>query len=208
VLEGYGVTECSPIVSVNDERSPRPFTIGKALPSLEAAVVDVERWEEVGPGGTGQLLVRGPSVFGGYLGGGAEGPFAEFAGRRWYCTGDLVSRDPDGVLTFRGRLNRFVKLGGEMISLPAIESVLQAHVADAGDEGPTIAVEAVGDPDSPDIVLFTRTPADRSHVNALIREAGLSALHNIRQVVQIDAIPVLGTGKTDYRTLKARYSPG
>jgi long-chain-fatty-acid--[acyl-carrier-protein] ligase len=84
---------------------------------------------------------------------------------------------------------------------------LQAHFADRSDEGPTIAVEAVGDPDSPDIVLFTRTPADRSRVNALIKEAGLSALHNIRQVVQVDAMPVLGTGKTDYRTLKARYSP-
>jgi len=115
-----------------------------------------------------------------------------------------VTLGADGILTFMGRLKRFIKLGGEMISLPAIESVLQMHFGDA-DDGPMFAVEAIGNPEHPDIVLFTRRPADRTQVNALIKEAGLSALHYVRQVTHVDAIPVLGTGKTDYRALKARY---
>lgn len=208
ILEGYGITECSPVVSVTPMDAPVPGSIGRLLPSVEGVVVSLDVTRRAAPDETGMLLVRGPSIFSGYLHYAGDTPFVEFEGRSWYRTGDLVSARADGVIFFKGRLKRFVKLGGEMISLPAIESVLQAHFADRGDEGPTIAVEAVGDPDSPDIVLFTRTPADRSRVNALIKEAGLSALHNIRQVVQVDAMPVLGTGKTDYRTLKARYSPG
>ena len=76
----------------------------------------------------------------------------------------------------------------------------------AAPDGPVIAVEAIGNPDSPDIVLFTRKHTDRSQVNAVIKEAGLSPLHNVRQVIDVEQIPVLGTGKTDYRTLKSSYS--
>ncbi len=150
------------------------------------------------------LLVRGPSIFGGYLNYTGESPFVEFEGKSWYRTGDLVSVARDGYITFRGRLKRFIKLGGEMVSLPAIEAVLQPRFGES-DDGPVIAVEAIGTAEHPDIVLFTRRPADRSEVNAWIKEAGLSALHYVRQVTVVDAIPVLGTGKTDYRALKARY---
>jgi long-chain-fatty-acid--[acyl-carrier-protein] ligase len=117
-----------------------------------------------------------------------------------------VAESADRRLTFKGRLKRFVKLGGEMVSLPAIEAVLQRHFGDA-DDGPAIAVEAIGDAEHPDVVLFTRRPAERAEVNALIKDAGLSALHYVRQVIDVESIPVLGTGKTDYRALKARYSP-
>ena len=206
ILEGYGITECSPVVSVTPMAAPIPGSIGRLLPSVEGVVVSLDLTRRAAPDETGMLLVRGPSIFGGYLHYTGEPPFVEFEGRSWYRTGDLVSATADGTIFFQGRLKRFIKLGGEMISLPAIESVLQVHFAEPGDEGPTIAVEALGNPESPDIVLFTRTPTDRSHVNALIKEAGLSALHNIRQVVQVDAIPVLGTGKTDYRTLRANHS--
>ena len=95
-----------------------------------------------------------------------------------------------------------------MVSLPAIEAVLQRHFGDA-DDGPLVAVEAVGDAEHPDVVLFTRRPAERQAVNALIKEAGLSPLHYVRQVIDVETIPVLGTGKTDYRALKASFSaPG
>jgi long-chain-fatty-acid--[acyl-carrier-protein] ligase len=114
--------------------------------------------------------------------------------------------DTGGRIRFKGRLKRFIKLGGEMVSLPAIESVLLKHFGEV-DDGPLIAVEAIGHPEHPDVVLFTRRPADRSEVNALIKAAGLSALHYVRQVTTVESIPVLGTGKTDYRALKARYSP-
>ena len=207
VLEGYGVTECSPIVSVNRPGESRRETIGRPLPSVRHAIVDVDSGQRVAPGEQGMLLVRGPSVFGGYLHYDGPSPFVDFDGRAWYRTGDLVREDDDGVLVFQGRLKRFIKLGGEMISLPAIESVLLAHAPEpAEDEGPALAVEATAGEEHPEIVLFTRTGMTRQAANRHLRAAGLSPLHNVRRVVPIDEIPVLGTGKTDYRALKARLA--
>jgi acyl-[acyl-carrier-protein]-phospholipid O-acyltransferase/long-chain-fatty-acid--[acyl-carrier-protein] ligase len=203
ILEGYGITECSPIISVSQEENPRPGAIGKVLPALEYAVVDVDRWQPVERGAVGMLLVRGPSVFSGYLGDEVASPFVEFAGKQWYRTGDLVSEDSEAVLTFRGRLQRFVKLGGEMISLPAIEAVLERYYVAENDEGPVIAAEATPSEDHPEVVLFTTRDVDRQTVNRQIREAGLSPLHNVSRVVRVEHIPVLGTGKTDYRALRA-----
>ena len=208
VLEGYGITECSPVVAVNPMDEPVAGTIGTLMASLEGAVVDLEVTRRLAAGETGMLLVRGPSVFSGYLNHTGEPPFVTFEGGSWYRTGDLVTAGADGRLTFKGRLKRFVKLGGEMMSLPAIEAVLQRHFGES-DDGPLIAVEAIGDPEHPDVVLFTRRPAGRSEVNALIKDAGLSALHFVRQVIDVESIPVLGTGKTDYRALKSRFeAPG
>lgn len=205
VLEGYGITECSPIVSANSERDPRPGTIGRMLPSVEHAIVDVETNTRVAAGEQGMLLVRGPSIFEGYIGD-APSPFVDFDGQSWYRTGDLVREGKDGVLTFHGRLKRFIKLGGEMISLPAIESVLQQHFTSEGHEGPTIAIEATPSEDHPEVVLFTTQPADRAGVNRMIRDAGLSGLHNVSRVILVDEIPVLGTGKTDYRALEQQLA--
>jgi long-chain-fatty-acid--[acyl-carrier-protein] ligase len=202
VIEGYGITECSPVVSFNDEKNPRPYTIGKVVPSLRHAIVDLDRNERVETGEQGMLLVRGPSIFPGYLNHEGTSPFVEFEEERWYRTGDLVTEDDDGVLTFSGRLKRFIKLGGEMVSLPAVESVLEAHFPLPDEDGPSIAVEALGDETSPEIVLFTRVPTNRESVNAMIRDGGLSPLHNVRRVVDVSEIPVLGTGKTDYRALR------
>jgi long-chain-fatty-acid--[acyl-carrier-protein] ligase len=205
VLEGYGITECSPVVSCNRMDKQVPGTVGVLLPPVEGAIVDLDISHRMPPGETGMLLVRGPSIFGGYLLHTGESPFVQFEGKSWYRTGDLVSMADDGFITFRGRLKRFIKLGGEMISLPAIESVLVPQFGEL-DDGPVIAVEAIGTAEHPDIVLFTRKPAERAEVNAWIKDAGLSALHYVRQVVVVDAIPVLGTGKTDYRAIKARYA--
>jgi long-chain-fatty-acid--[acyl-carrier-protein] ligase len=201
VLEGSGVTECSPIVAANREDDPRPGSIGQPLPSVECAVVDLETNARIPPSGTGMLLVRGPSVFAGYLGD-APSPFVEFEGKSWYRTGDLVQIDAGGVLTFRGRLKRFIKLGGEMISLPAIEAALLPHNATETDEGPVIAVEATPREEHPEVVLFTTREVDRQTVNRQIRDAQLSPLHNVTRVVRVEQIPVLGTGKTDYRALR------
>jgi len=204
VLEGYGVTECSPIISVNDEAEPVPGSIGKVLPSLEHALVDVDTGRRVPAGRPGVLLVRGPSVFGGYLHYDGPSPFTTFEGKEWYRTGDLVSEDDRGVLTFRGRLKRFAKVGGEMVSLPAIEAVLDQRYG--SDEGPVLAVEATPGEDHPEIVLFATFDADRAEVNRHIRQAGLSGLHSIRRVIRMDEIPLLGTGKTDYRALRERLA--
>lgn len=208
ILEGYGVTECSPVIAANREESLRHGTIGKLLPSFERLILDVDSGRATAVGQTGMLHVRGPCVFPGYLGDGVASPFVELEGARWYRTGDLVSEAADGVMTFRGRLKRFVKLGGEMISLPAIETVLEQHYAAAeangqpDKDGPLLAVEATPSEDQPEIVLFARLALDRAAVNQQIRGAGLSPLHNVTRVVQVEAIPVLGTGKTDYRALR------
>jgi long-chain-fatty-acid--[acyl-carrier-protein] ligase len=204
LVEGYGITECSPVVSLNDEQAPQAGTIGRVLPSVEYAVVSVDGGSRVPPGRPGLLLVRGPSIFGGYLNYEGASPFVDFEGRPWYRTGDLVSEAPDGVLTFAGRLKRFVKLGGEMISLPAIEEVLNRNYVRASDEEPVLAVEATPVELNPELVLFTVRDIPREEANRCIRDAGLSALYTVRTVVRVEAIPVLGTGKTDYRALKAR----
>lgn len=214
VLEGYGVTECSPIISGNDQASSRAGTIGKVLPSFEYVLVDPESNQQVPEGRAGVLLVRGPSVFDGYIADAATrsgSPFVEFAGKSWYRTGDLVTEDPDGVLTFCGRLKRFAKIGGEMVSLPAIEAVLAEFYPQDDGEGPVMAVEAFTHASGksslvrPELVLFSTIWLDRQAVNKQLREGGLSGLHNIRQIIHVDRIPVLGTGKTDYRALRSMW---
>ncbi|MCD6364521.1 MAG: AMP-binding protein, partial [Planctomycetes bacterium] len=202
ILEGYGVTECSPVITINDENAPVPGSIGKVMPSLEHVIVDLESNAEAPLGQAGMLMVAGPSVFDGYLNYHGDTPFVEFQGKQWYRTGDLVSADANGVLTFRGRLKRFVKLGGEMISLPAIEAVLNEHYATADDEGPVLAVEAAAGRERPELVLFTTRVLDRETVNRQIRDKGLSPLHNIRRIILLEEMPLLGTGKTDYRSLR------
>jgi acyl-CoA synthetase (AMP-forming)/AMP-acid ligase II/acyl carrier protein len=206
VIEGYGITECSPIVSGNRYSAPIRGSVGYLLPTVEGAVVDVETGSaRVATGETGILLVRGPSIFSGYLHFTGESPFVSFDGKSWYRTGDLVRQQEDGALFFEGRLKRFVKLGGEMISLPAIESVLVSVYGADDEDGPRLAVEALGDPDNPDIVVFSRIEMDRNRVNEQLRERGMSPLYHVRQVIPVDSIPVLGTGKTDYRQLKERH---
>ncbi len=202
ILEGYGVTECSPIISLNDENDPKPFTIGKVFPSLEYILLNPDDGRVLKPPASGILCVRGPSIFNGYLNFNGPTPFVEINGKTWYNTGDLVNVDENGVLTFKGRLKRFVKLGGEMISLPAIEAVLEKYLVSEKDEGPVLAVEATAG-EYPELVLFTTRSIDRETANRYLRESGLSGLHNIRTVIKLESIPVLGTGKTNYRALKA-----
>ncbi len=202
VCEGYGITECSPVVSLNDPQEPVPGTIGRILSSMEYLLVHPETLEVTAPGETGKLLLRGPNVFNGYLRHDGKSPFVHLQGKKWYDSGDLVV-DNDGIITFSGRLKRFVKLGGEMISLPAIEELLNTHFP-GGDE-PVLAVCATPGDDHPEIVLFTSLELSREEVNRVIRDHGFSPLHNIRRIVGVENIPVLGTGKTDYKELESRF---
>ncbi len=197
LCEGYGVTECAPVVTVNALDDPKNGTVGRMLPSMEYVLLDPESKEPVSGGKNGRLLVRGPNVFSGYIGD-AKSPFVEFEGKSWYDTGDLMF-ERDGVLVFAGRLKRFVKLGGEMISLPAVEKALEAHYP-VGD-GPVLAVAATEDDQQPELVLLTTLDTNRQEANLAVREAGLSPLHNIRLVKRVEKIPLLGTGKTDYTTI-------
>ncbi len=201
VMEGYGATECSPVIAVNNAAQPHKGTIGRIMPSLSYVLTDPDVNAPARPGCEGMLLVRGPSVFHGYLNHKGDSPFVEFQGLTWYRTGDLVFEDADGILTFAGRLKRFIKLGGEMISLPAIEAVLEPLADDDSDDGPTLAVIATAG-ETPEIILVSTKSIDRETANLTIRGAGLSGLHNIRRTVQITELPLLGTGKIDYRTLQ------
>lgn len=201
VLEGYGVTECSPVISVNHESNPQNGTIGKVMSSLEYVIVHSESGKLLPRGCEGMLLVRGDSVFDGYLKYEGSSPFVEYEDKMWYKTGDLVVEDEKGTLTFRGRLKRFVKLGGEMVSLPAIESVLVKHFTSSDSDGPELAVVATPDEQKPDIILFCIREITRESANNIIRQSGLSGLHNIREVKQIESLPLLGTGKVDYKAL-------
>ena len=204
LYEGYGITECSPIVSLNKPEAQRFGTIGRLLDCVEGVVTDEECKRRLPPDTTGMLLVRGSSIFPGYINYDGPSPFVEFEGKRWYRTGDLVRLSADGFITFVGRLKRFVKIGGEMISLPAIEEVLLKHFpGDPDSKGPALAVESTGSEEQPLLTLFTTIPLEREAVNAVLKENGFSPIQFIRAVEVVPAIPLLGTGKTDYRTLKA-----
>jgi long-chain-fatty-acid--[acyl-carrier-protein] ligase len=204
--EGYGITECSPVVSVNMREDHRPGTVGKPLPCVETLVVDLAKaeggvYEAVKAGDMGLLLVAGPTVFPGYIGHDGDSPFQEVAGRRWYVTGDLVQMDADGFIHFRGRLKRFVKVGGEMVSLPELEEPL-ARVYPPVEKAHRVAVETVEGADGQKIVLFTTLDITLREANAILWEAGLRGVKRLDTVCKVGEIPTLGTGKLDYKILR------
>jgi long-chain-fatty-acid--[acyl-carrier-protein] ligase len=202
IIEGYGITECSPVVSVNRLGRAREGSVGQPLEGVEVRVVDPESGQALPPGATGILLVSGPSVFPGYIKHDGPEPFVELEGRRWYNTGDLVQVDGDRFLRFQGRLKRFLKAGGEMISLPALEEPLAALYPPT-DQGPRVAVEGVETPSGRWIVLFATEPLSLREANARLAEAGFRGVMRLDEVVQVESVPVLGTGKTDYKQLRA-----
>jgi len=207
ITEGYGITECSPVVSVSRPGDVRNGTIGRPLDGVEVCAVDPDTMKPVPIGQRGLLLVHGDTVFPGYLHYDGPSPFHEMDGKRWYITGDLASVDADGFIRFAGRLKRFIKAGGEMISLPALEEPLAAKYP-PGDKGPQVAVEGIETPSGRKIVLFTTTDLALADANALLTHAGFRGIMRLDEVRKLDAIPVLGTGKTDYKVLRAQISEG
>jgi len=206
ILEGYGITECSPVVAANRLDRVKPGSIGAPVASVEAIIVHPETHEPLPVGETGMLLVRGPSVFGGYHRHDGPSPFVEAAGRTWYRTGDLVAADDEGYLSFRGRLKRFLKAGGEMISLPAIEEPFQRRYP-PDEEGPKVAVEGIETPDGRHVVLFTTFDLPLREAAEILLADGLRGVMRLDEVRRIERIPVLGTGKTDYTTLRRMLAP-
>lgn len=207
ILEGYGITECSPVVALNAPHKSRRGTVGWALPGVEALLADPDSLEPLSSGSMGMLLVSGPSIFSGYIHHDGPSPFVERNGKRWFVTGDLVEIDPEHYIHFRGRLKRFIKAGGEMISLPAIEEPLSQKYP-ATKDGPQVAVEGVElQGGGRRVVLFTTLEISLSEANGLISQAGLRGLMRLDEVRKIDKIPILGTGKTDYKVLRAQIEP-
>lgn len=202
VVEGYGITECSPVVSVDLPSAPRPGSIGKPLPGVTVRVVDLDTGAPLPAQRMGMIQVSGPTVFPGYIGHDGPSPFVEDEGRRWYVTGDLGEFDAEGYLWFRGRLKRFLKVGGEMISLPALEEPF-SRLYPPTKEGPRVAVEGIERDAGRRIVLFTTEPLDLREANALLLKEGFQGVMRLDEVRRIDTVPVLGTGKTDYKQLRA-----
>lgn len=207
--EGYGITETSPVLTLN-KLEVTPKGVGQPIEGVELLIVHPETHIPLKVGETGLILAHGDNVFSGYLNKMVASPFLKVAGKEWYNTGDLGNLDENNFLTISGRLKRFIKIGGEMVSLGAIEEAL-LHKASAknwklAEEGPSLAVcgSERGDGKA-DVRLFTIFSTNLDEVNGALREAGFSNIVKVTAVKQIEAIPLLGTGKISYRELEAKY---
>ncbi len=207
ILEGYGITECSPVLAANRVADRRRGFIGRPVRNVDIRVVDVDSGEPVATGETGMLLASGPSIFSGYLNHDGPSPFVELEGKQWYRTGDLVVADADNWLAFKGRLKRFLKAGGEMISLPALEEPFSKRYP-ADENGPKVAVEGIETPGGRQIALFTTFPLTLREASQILLADGLRGVMRLDEVRQIETIPVLGTGKTDYKELRRLVTEG
>jgi long-chain-fatty-acid--[acyl-carrier-protein] ligase len=172
-------------------------------------MIHPETNELLSHGQVGEICVRGPNIFNGYLGN-QRSPFIEINGKRWYRTGDLGYLDEEDNLILSGRLKRFTKIGGEMISLGAIEEVLATELIKQGcisADLPSLAVcadERLDQGKQPQLVLFAIISLDKEFVNEILRQAGMSRLVKISVIEKVEEIPLLGTGKTNYRSLQSK----
>ena len=209
-LEGYGATECSPVVAVNtrDFRAPgfrqvgaKRGHIGHPLPGISVRIVDLDTNAPTAIGTPGLLLVRGPNVMKGYLG--RPEKTAEVLRDGWYVTGDIAAEDEDGFLTITDRLSRFSKIGGEMVPHIKIEEKLHDL---AGATEQKFVVTGVPDEKKGErlVVLHTLAPDEIKSTTDRLGESGLPNLWTPRpnQFFHVDELPHLGTGKLDLRRIR------
>ena len=187
LLEGYGATEASPVIAVNKPGDNRRGTVGALLPGVETKLVPVP-----GIPGGGQLFVRGPNVMAGYLNASGE---VEPPIDGWHDTGDVVSITDDGWVQIKGRVKRFAKIAGEMVSLTAAEDLACAVWPDCRH-----AVIALADPKKGErlILVTDRRDAEASALIAYAQSIQAPEIAVPRKIIRVQQIPVLGTGKTDY----------
>ncbi len=195
VFEGYGVTETAPVISVNTPEFYSQGSVGKVLPWIETALHPVE-----GIDCGAELWVRGPNVMLGYMKADAPGVIKP-PKDGWHNTGDVVSLDEGGYLTIKGRIKRFAKIGGEMISLVAVEQVVSQIC-------PGVLHAVVSVPHSrrgEAVVLLTEhEKIDPDAIRAEMRAQGLSDLSMPREILSVEKVPVLGSGKIDYITARIK----
>jgi len=195
VLEGYGVTETSPVLAINSEIANKAGSVGRLSPLMQWRLEPVPGIAE-----GGRLFVKGPNVMLGYLR--ADNPgVLEAPPDGWYDTGDIVTIDAQGFITIRGRAKRFAKVAGEMVSLSAVEAMVAA-------EWPTAmsCVVSVPDPRKGErlVLLTTQKDAARDQLSRAAKAKGLSELSVPAEIMVVDKLPVLGSGKTDYVTATAQ----
>ncbi|MFA7241434.1 MAG: bifunctional acyl-ACP--phospholipid O-acyltransferase/long-chain-fatty-acid--ACP ligase [Sulfuricellaceae bacterium] len=193
ILEGYGATECAPVLAVNTPMAFRAGTVGPLLPGLEARL---EAVPGINQGGV--LSVRGPNVMRGYYLFDHPGVLKPPVDG-WYSTGDVVEIDADGFVRILGRVKRFAKIAGEMVSLETVEQI--ANLASPAGHH---AASTQTDPQRGENILLFTTDAtlSREALQAAARELGCPELAVARKIIPVAELPLLGTGKTDYVTLK------
>lgn len=190
--EGYGVTETAPVLSVNRPGDNHHGTVGPLLPGIEARLEPVP-----GLSDGGRLFIKGPNVMLGYYKVDRPGELQQTG--EWHDTGDIVAIDEDGFLSIRGRAKRFAKIGGEMVSLAAAEAYAACVWPDA-----STAVVAVPDARKGESLVLVTDAAD-ARVEPLLawaQENGVAELMIPKRIINVEALPVLGTGKLDYVTIE------
>lgn len=200
ILEGYGATECAPCVSVNTPLEPRYGSVGRLLPGMDYELEPVE-----GVVGGGRLFVHGPNIMKGYLNEEANAKFKARDG--WYDTGDIVSVDEEGYLHILGRMKRFAKVSGEMVSLAAVEDALAGAFPQYGLHC-QIAVLTRPEENKGEalIAVATESKLTLNEIREAIKAKGLSNLSVPREIIVVKEIPKLGTGKVDHRALAAQIA--
>jgi acyl-[acyl-carrier-protein]-phospholipid O-acyltransferase/long-chain-fatty-acid--[acyl-carrier-protein] ligase len=192
LLEGYGVTEASPVLAANQPGMNRPGTVGHLLPAIEARIEPVEGIRD-----GGRLFVSGPNVMLGYIQADKPGEIVP-PPDGWHDTGDVVTLDEDGYVSIRGRLKRFAKVGGESVSLTVVENCASALWPDHQHAALAVPDGRRGE----SIVLVTTNPdATRSDLLVWVQNHGVPELAVPRRVIRVNDIPVMGSGKTDYRAV-------
>lgn len=195
ILEGYGATECSPVVTLNSPLQPRVGSAGRFMPGMEWKL---EPMDGVSEGG--RLLVSGPNVMRGYVNSDANAKFQALGG--WYDTGDIVRVDEEGFAYILGRLKRFAKISGEMVSLTAVEDALAGAFPQYGQRF-QVAVVSIPDEDKGERLIAATNEAKLTleEVRAAIKSRGFGNLCVPRDLRAIREIPKLGTGKVNHREL-------
>jgi acyl-[acyl-carrier-protein]-phospholipid O-acyltransferase/long-chain-fatty-acid--[acyl-carrier-protein] ligase len=192
ILEGYGATECSPVLAVNTPMHYRTGTVGRLLDQIEYRLEPVEGINE-----GGRLFVKGPNIMLGYLRSDNPGVI-QAPPDGWYDTGDIVKIDDQGFVTILGRAKRFAKVAGEMVSLAAVESKLQEAFPESEH-----AVVAVPEPKRGEqLILFTTDETlDRTRLSEGLKRVDASDFMIPRNIIAVKEMPLLGTGKIDYVSL-------
>ena len=210
IIEGYGITECAPILTINQPGTPHSG-VGQAIDCVELLIVHPETLNPLPSGKQGLILARGPNVFNGYFDYDGPSPFVTVLDKTWYNTGDLGFLNEKMFLTISGRLKRFVKIGGEMISLGAIEEALLReaslqnwHLPEDGPAFAVCALEHLGK--KAQLILVTRSFLTLRDANNALKKQGLSNLSKISVIRQVEEIVLTGTGKINYRLLQKQIS--
>jgi acyl-[acyl-carrier-protein]-phospholipid O-acyltransferase/long-chain-fatty-acid--[acyl-carrier-protein] ligase len=206
ILEGYGATECSPCVSANTPQRHKQGSTGQFLPGIEYKLEAVEGISEDGGRketvqSVGRLFVRGPNIMRGYLNPDANSAFQALGG--WYDTGDIVKVDPQGFLHLLGRLKRFAKISGEMVSLTAVEDALAGAFPQYGLRFAAAVVAKPDEAKGEKLVVVTNEPKlNLEQIRKAIKNRGLNNLATPREIKLVPEIPKLGSGKINHRELE------